>query len=73
MTGDKVEEWQGDKRNAQPVAQIGFSKLDVAALQANEMGHILGLPDLDPSLYPDQLMTTTIGVGIRRLPPHMNG
>jgi large repetitive protein len=43
-------------------------EIDLLTVVLHEMGHILGLPDLSPALYPDQLMSETLGVGVRRLP-----
>jgi Putative Ig domain/Matrixin len=55
---------------SQYVAKSGpaSKEVDLLTVVMHEMGHILGLSDLDPSLYPNQLMTETLGVGIRRLP-----
>jgi hypothetical protein len=34
----------------------------------HELGHVLGLDDLDPAFAPHDLMTQTLGLGVRRLP-----
>ena len=41
-------------------------RIDLLTVVEHEMGHILGLGDLDASL--DLLMSDQLGVGIRRLP-----
>jgi len=42
--------------------------MDLYTLVLHELGHILGLGDLDPSVVPNDLMTGTQPVGIRQLP-----
>ena len=44
------------------------TEVDLLTVVMHEMGHILGYADLDPRLYPNQLMTETLSVGVRRLP-----
>ncbi len=44
------------------------TEVDLLTVVLHEMGHILGLNDLDPNLYSDTLMTETLSVGVRRLP-----
>jgi hypothetical protein len=58
----------------QLVARSGpaATSADLLTVVMHEMGHILGLPDLDPALYPDRLMTETLSVGIRRLPSRID-
>ena len=41
---------------------------DLLTVVMHEMGHTLGLDSLDASLTPDDLMTATLPVGMRRLP-----
>jgi len=45
-----------------------FGRMDLLTVVLHEFGHILNLPDLDPHLYPNLLMTETLPTGIRRLP-----
>jgi Putative Ig domain len=54
----------------QLIAKTGpaATEVDLLTVVMHEMGHILGLEDLDPKRYPDQLMTETLSVGVRRLP-----
>lgn len=41
--------------------------MDLLTVVVHELGHILGLADLDPQVAPHDLMTETLGVGTRRL------
>jgi hypothetical protein len=42
--------------------------MDLLTVVMHEMGHLLGLPDVDPGLQPDQVMTEALPAGLRRLP-----
>ena len=42
--------------------------MDLLTAVLHEEGHALGLPDLNPVLYPDDVMTETLSPGLRRLP-----
>ena len=44
-----------------------FGHMDLLTVVEHELGHVLGLPDLDPKTNPDVLMTQTLGTGERRL------
>jgi hypothetical protein len=44
------------------------ARVDLLTVITHELGHRLGLGDLDPALVPHDLETLTLGVGVRRLP-----
>ncbi len=46
----------------------GYGKVDLLTVVMHELGHVLGYDSLDASLAPNNLMTATLGTGIRRLP-----
>jgi hypothetical protein len=48
-----------------------FGRMDLLTVVEHELGHVLGLADLDPSAAPHDLMTTTLSPGVRRLPAPM--
>ena len=43
-------------------------RIDLLTVVLHELGHVVGLPDLDPNAAPYDLMAGTLGDGIRRLP-----
>ncbi len=45
-----------------------FARMDLLTVVEHELGHVLGLEDLDPQAVPHDLMTTTLATGVRRLP-----
>ncbi len=45
-----------------------FGQVDLLTVVEHEMGHILGLPDLDPAAQRNDLMDTTLAPGVRREP-----
>jgi hypothetical protein len=45
-----------------------FNRMDLLTVVEHELGHVLGLSDLDPQAVPHDLLTTTLGLGVRRLP-----
>jgi hypothetical protein len=62
---------------ARPVAATEFVAMPAAApaghedlltVVMHELGHTLGLYDLDPNTSPDDLMAETLATGVRRLP-----
>jgi hypothetical protein len=51
-----------------PAAPPAPGREDLLTVVMHEMGHTLGLNDLDPSQSPADLMTETLPTGVRRLP-----
>jgi len=51
-----------------PPGSPAFSRVDLLTVVEHELGHVLGLGDLDPSTHPHQLMTADLPTGVRRLP-----
>ena len=45
-----------------------YGKVDLLTVLTHELGHILGLSDLDSEDYPNQLMSASLPTGVRRLP-----
>jgi hypothetical protein len=45
-----------------------FGRMDLLTVVEHELGHVLGLSDLDPQAVPHALMTQTLDTGVRRLP-----
>ncbi|HZT82463.1 MAG TPA: hypothetical protein VFA26_19700, partial [Gemmataceae bacterium] len=43
-------------------------RVDLVSVVAHEMGHALGLPDVDATLYPASVMGDLLPLGVRRLP-----
>lgn len=41
---------------------------DLLTVLMHELGHVLGLNDLDPTAFPNDLMAETLATGVRRLP-----
>jgi hypothetical protein len=41
-------------------------KMDLLTVLEHELGHELGLPDLDPAAHPADLMAATLATGARR-------
>jgi Calx-beta domain len=64
------EEFAFNAASGQYEALVGpaAGTMDLYTLVLHELGHILGLGDLDPSVVPNDLMTETQSVGIRQLP-----
>jgi hypothetical protein len=44
-----------------------FGHMDLLTVVEHELGHVLGLDDLDPSVAAHDLMTSTLGMGTRRV------
>ncbi|QDU24182.1 beta strand repeat-containing protein [Urbifossiella limnaea] len=42
--------------------------VDLLTVVMHELGHELGLPDIDPAAHPADLMAETLAAGVRRLP-----
>src|SRR5439155_20262196 len=50
-----------------------FGRMDLLTVVEHELGHVLGLDDLDPQAVPHDLLTTTLAPGVRRLPASFVG
>ena len=61
---DQLESGEFETIDSGPAA----GRMDLFTVVMHEVGHFLGLEDLDPSEHPHELMTATIGPGVRRLP-----
>jgi hypothetical protein len=48
-------------------------RMDLLTVVMHELGHVLGLPDLDPQQHPDALMSATLWHSLRRLPSLLPG
>src|SRR5262249_53368909 len=46
-----------------------FGRMDLLTVVEHELGHVLGLDDLDPQAVPHDLLTTPLAPGVPRLPP----
>jgi hypothetical protein len=49
-------------------ASPAYGKMDLLTVVMHELGHVLGLGDLDNAGHPDDLMDVALAPGIRRLP-----
>ena len=54
--------------NANPAAVVPAGREDLLTVVMHELGHTLGLNDLDPATSPTDLMAETLATGVRRLP-----
>src|SRR5439155_10160063 len=45
-----------------------FGRMDLLTVVEHELGHVLGLEDLDAQISPHELMTDTLAAGVRRSP-----
>src|SRR5262249_57304648 len=45
-----------------------FARMDLLTVVEHELGHVLGLGDLDPQTVPHDLLTETLAPGVRRFP-----
>ena len=55
-------------RFAGPRGSPAAGRMDLLTAVLHEEGHALGLPDLNPAVYPNDVMTGTLNLGVRRLP-----
>jgi hypothetical protein len=51
-----------------PPTTPAFGRVDLLTVVTHELGHVLGLPDLDPTVSGGDLMSATLGLGVRRVP-----
>ncbi|MBD2200773.1 MULTISPECIES: Calx-beta domain-containing protein [Calothrix] len=56
------DEFQADESSP------AFGRVDLLTVLTHELGHVLGLPDIDASITPHQLMSATLSTGVRRIP-----
>jgi hypothetical protein len=54
--------------DANPVDSPALGRMDLLTVVGHELGHVLGLADVDPQVAPNDLLTTTLDPGVRRLP-----
>ena len=59
--------WE-DSEFTQPGDQGEQGRIDLLTTVVHELGHVLGLDDLDPVGHSDELMAAVLPTGIRRLP-----
>ncbi len=64
--GNNEEFKAGDNGELVAVDRETMDRMDLLTVVLHELGHVLGLPDLDPS--PGSLMSGTLGTGLRREP-----
>jgi hypothetical protein len=57
----------GQELQAAP-GSVAYGRMDLLTVVEHELGHVLGLGDLDPQATPHDLLTQTLAPGIRRLP-----
>ena len=55
---------------ADHAGHAGHAGYDLLTVLRHELGHVIGLPDLDPQQFPDSLMSGTLTAGIRKSLPH---
>jgi hypothetical protein len=51
-----------------PAHPITPSSFDLLTVVSHELGHLLGLPDLDPVAHPHDVLAGTLDAGVRRSP-----
>ena len=52
----------------QALADATANHMDLLSIVMHELGHELGLPDLDPATHPYDLMAEQFDLGVRKLP-----
>lgn len=69
-TPEDDEEFPPSGQHGSPItdANSTATRVDLLTVVMHELGHVLGLDDLDPPADSDSLMTATLSPGIRRLP-----
>jgi hypothetical protein len=61
---DPTAQGYGWSLGARPLA----NRVDLLTVVGHELGHILGLPDVDPQAHPGDVMDDNLPPGVRRLP-----
>jgi hypothetical protein len=57
----------GDAEYQAAAGNQAFGRMDLLTVVEHELGHVLGLADLDPQAVPHDLMTQTLATGVRRV------
>jgi hypothetical protein len=57
--------WNGQEWQAAP-GSAAYGRVDLLTVVAHELGHVLELVDVDPSVQADAIMTATLPTGVRR-------
>src|SRR5262249_27175857 len=51
-----------------PEGSPAYGRIDLLTVLSHELGHVVGLGDLDPASHPYEIMTGSLPAGVRRLP-----
>lgn len=69
-TPDEDSEFTGQSGDGELVANpssLAYGDMDLLTAVMHELGHVFGFEDLNPETNPDELMSTTLDTGERRL------